>query len=236
MQRNEIAALLAYVDRLDPSRAPQTKAAARERLDQWAILLEHVPATAQHPDGADRSWDASRIAARHIATSPYLIKPSDIGAPWETFRADLMNRHVGTFEPTQHPEIDPDDETGNAYVRALRAERHAVATGQRTPDTHRAITAGPMAAQVKRRLAELGTYMPPSVAEALADYRPHRADRERLAAADLPDPLTVPCPYEPCRAPVGQQCRQGASRRRRTPHPSRLDVATARHYAQEPAA
>ncbi|HEY1179363.1 MAG TPA: hypothetical protein VGF17_24675, partial [Phytomonospora sp.] len=63
MNRREIAALLAYVDRLDPSRAAHDRAAAGERLDQWAILLEHVPATAQHPDG--RHWDASQIAARH---------------------------------------------------------------------------------------------------------------------------------------------------------------------------
>jgi hypothetical protein len=236
MIRQHVAALLAYVARLDPRSAPTDPAAAEETLDQWADILADVPPTAPHPDG--RGWDASQAVRHHIATSPYPIKPSDVSRPWHAFKADLLGRHVGTFEPTAHPEIDPDAETGNAYVAALRAERQAIASGEQLPTTHRAITAGPAAAEVERRLAALGTYLPRTVADALAAHRPDRAERERLARTGRPDPLNVPCPYEPCRAPTGEKCRNATRGRptRATAHPSRLDAATARHAQTEVAA
>jgi hypothetical protein len=225
----EVAALLAYVVRLDPRLSLDDPAAADERLAQWCDLLSDVPAQAH-------GWDAARTARDYIARNPDRIQPSDISRPWHAHKTDVLNRrHVGTFEPTAHPEVDPDDDTGDAYLAALRAERRAIASGQQTPVTHRAITAGPMAAQVRRRLAELGTYMPPSVAEALADYRPHRAERERLAAIGAPDALDVPCPYEHCRADHNQPCRDHRGRDRTAPHPSRKEAATI-HHAQEPAA
>ncbi|MEU1082338.1 cell surface glycoprotein [Streptomyces sp. NPDC005908] len=229
MTPREVAALLAYVVRLDPRMNVEDQAAAAERLAQWCDLLSDVPAIAH-------GWDAARTARDYIARNPYRIQPSDISRPWHAHKADVLNRrHVGTFEPTAHPDVDPDDETGDAYVAALRAERRAIATGQQAPTTTRAITAGPMAAHVKQRLAQLGTYMPPTVRDALADYRPHRAQREALAAAGRPDPLDVPCPYEHCRAPRGQQCRDHRGNNRTRPHPSRTDNATTRH-AQETAA
>ncbi|MFF0894713.1 cell surface glycoprotein [Streptomyces sp. NPDC003278] len=230
MNRREIAALLAYVDRLDPSRAAQDRAAAGERLDQWAILLEHVPATAQHPDG--RHWDASQVAARHIARSPYPIKPSDIGAPWETYRAEVIGRH---WDPA--PPVDPDNEA--AYRAALRGTRQAVAVGALAPTPQRAIEGAPSPvraqrdAEAARRLAALGEYMPRTVRQALAAQRPHRAQREQLAAAGLPDPLDVPCPYEHCRAAKGDPCRNARRIARSRPHPSRLDDATTAHYARQ---
>jgi hypothetical protein len=224
----EVAALLAYVVRLDPRLALDDPHAAAERLTQWGDLLSDVPATAH-------SWDAARVARDHIARSPYRIQPSDVSRPWHAHKADMLGRHVGTFEPTAHPELDPDERFGDAYVAALRAERRAIATGKQAPSTHRAITAGPAAAEVERRLAELGTYMPRTVAQALANYRPRRAQRETLAAAGSPDPLDVPCPYEHCRAGRGEACRTARRVPREDAHPSRLDAATARH-AQEAAA
>ncbi|MGC0427640.1 hypothetical protein RKD32_003995 [Streptomyces sp. SAI-195] len=230
MNPREVAALLAYVVRLDPRMNVEDQGAAEDRLAQWCDLLSDVPAQSH-------GWDAARVARDYIARNPYRIQPSDISRPWHAHKADVLNRrHVGTFEPTAHPEINPDDETGDAYVAALRAERRAIATGQQAPVTHRALTAGPMAAAVKRRLAELGEYMPPSVAATLADYRPHRARREQLARAGAPDPLNVPCRYEHCRAPANQQCRDHRGNPRPKPHPTRLDDATTAHYAQEPAA
>ncbi|MEU2120032.1 cell surface glycoprotein [Streptomyces sp. NPDC016459] len=233
MNRHEVAALLAYVDRLDPGRAPTDKAAAGERLIQWATLLEHVPSAAQHPDG--RHWDASRIAVRHIATSPYPIKPSDIGRPWEAYRADVIGRH---YDPA--PAVDPDNEA--AYRAALRSTRHAVAVGALPPTPQHAIEGRPSPiravrdAAAARRLAELGTYVPREVADDLADFRPRQAVRESLAANGLPDPLDVDCPYEQCRARAGKPCQGGGKHRfDRAPHPSRLDAATVRHYAQETA-
>lgn len=231
MTPREVTALLAYVVRLDPRMSIDDPAAADDRLAQWCDLLSDVPAQAH-------GWDAARTARDYIARNPYRIQPSDISRPWHAHKADILNRrHVGTFEPTAHPEINPDDETGDAYVAALRAERRAIANGQQAPSTTRTITAGPMAAQVRRRLAELGTYMPPTVADALADYRPHRAARERLARTGAPDALAVPCPVETCRATAGKPCsrptRHGGRRPLDKPHPSRIDDATAHHTRQE---
>ncbi|MCX5362906.1 cell surface glycoprotein [Streptomyces sp. NBC_00124] len=229
MTPREVAALLAYVVKLDPRLSLDDQTAAADRLAQWCDLLSDVPAQAH-------GWDAARVVRDHIARSPYRIQPSDVSRPWHVHKADVLGRHAGTFEPTRHPEVDPDDEYGNAYVAALRAERRAVAAGQATPYTSRAITAGTLAAQVERRLAQLGRYMPPTVAEALADYRPHRAEREQLAAEGLPDPLDVACPYEHCLAPVGDPCRNARRVARGKPHPSRIDAATVTHYAHQEAA
>ncbi|MGD6762071.1 zinc finger domain-containing protein [Streptomyces sp. BH097] len=226
MTPREVAALLAYVVKLDPRLALDDPTAAADRLAQWCDLLSDVPAQAA-------GWDAARVARDHIARSPYRIQPSDVSRPWHTHKADVMGRHVGTFEPTAHPEVDPDD--GNAYVAALRAERQAVAAGQQAPTTHRVLTAGPAAAEVERRLAALGKYMPPTVAQTLATYRPVRAERERLARAGAPDALDVPCPYTPCRAAKGQPCRQGknGAKRRALPHPGRVDAATPTHHTRQ---
>ncbi|MFH8993281.1 cell surface glycoprotein [Streptomyces sp. NPDC017940] len=231
MTPREVAALLAYIARLDPRLAVEDQAAAAERLAQWCDLLDDVPATAHR-------WDAARVARDYIARVPYRIQPSDISRPWHAHKAEQLRRHMGTFEPTAHPEISPDDETGNAFVAALRAERAAIATGQRAPVTLRAITAGPAAAAVERRLAELGTYLPRTAAQALAAHRPERAARERLAAAGLPDALDVACTW--CAAPRGKPCRARrinpqthavGHRAKKTPHPCRIEDAHA-HYAR----
>ncbi|MET7450657.1 cell surface glycoprotein [Streptomyces sp. NPDC005574] len=233
MDRREVAALLAYADRLDPDRAPKTREAAGERLDQWADLLSDVAPTAPHPEG--RHWDASQVVRRHIATSPYPIRPSDVSRPWHTFKADVIGRH---HDPV--PAVDPDNSV--AYVRALYAGRQAVAVGAVTPTSYRELTYGAAAAltpgerdRAEARRAALGAYMPRSVADALAEHRPRRAARERAAAEDRPDALDVACPYEHCLADAGDPCRNGRRVPRATAHPSRLDLATVRHTAQESA-
>ncbi|WP_328678415.1 zinc finger domain-containing protein [Streptomyces sp. NBC_00343] len=231
MDRREVAALLAYADRLDPTRAPTDKAAAGERLAQWADLLSDVPPTAPHPGG--RPWDASQAVRHHIATSPYPIKPSDVSRPWHTFKADVIGRH---HDPV--PAVDPDNST--AYVRALAANRTAVATGAVVATSFRELTYGAGAAltpgeqaQAAARRAALGEYMPRTVADALADYRPRRARREQAAAENLPDALDVACPYEHCLAGAGDPCRNARRAPRDKPHPSRIELATTRHYAPE---
>ncbi|MFJ5143280.1 cell surface glycoprotein [Streptomyces sp. NPDC088707] len=238
MDRREIAALLAYTDRLDPSRAPTTKEAAAERLTQWADLLAEVAATAPHPEG--RHWDASQAVRHHIASSPYPIKPSDVGGPWQAFRRDILSRHQ---DPV--PDVDPNDEA--AYRAALAGQRRAIETG-RAIATPRALMPGETGTRDQReqasaaRLASLGSYVPRTVAGALAPYRPVRAERERLAVAGQPDALDVPCTW--CKAETGEPCRdmrlnpttQATNMRRRArPHPSRLDAATAQRHAQETA-
>ncbi|TBO59027.1 cell surface glycoprotein [Streptomyces kasugaensis] len=234
MKREEVAALLAYAVRLDPRLAPVDQAEADERLAQWFDLLEDVPPTAPHPDGRD--WHAGHVVRHHIASSPYRIQPSDVSRPWHTFKADVLGRHTDPVPP-----VDPDDQS--AYRAALANTRQAIATGQAAPAVYRELAGGSTRDErnefAAARLAALGDYMPRTVAKKLAEFRKTRSERERLAAANLPDPLDVACPHPPCRASVARPCQQGGKRRtdRTTPHPSRLDLATAQHYApQEPAA
>ncbi|MGX1912430.1 zinc finger domain-containing protein [Streptomyces phaeochromogenes] len=227
MNRQEVAALLAYAVRLDPRSAPADQAAADETLDQWADLLTDVATAAPHPNG--RHWDAAQVVRHHIATSPYPIKPSDVSRPWHDFRRDVVDRH---HDPV--PAADPDDPA--AYRAELLGTRNAVATGTAPAATFRELTGGP-APEVAERLAALGEYVPRTVAQALAEFRPRRADRERRAVEGLPDPLDVPCPHVHCRARAGEPCVNHRRNPRRTAHPSRLDLATARRYApKEPAA
>ncbi|MGW7514810.1 zinc finger domain-containing protein [Streptomyces sp. NPDC054796] len=220
MSPQEVAALLAYAARLDPRLAAPSEAEAEAQLDQWCDLLSDVPATAPHPAG--RPWDAAKVVRHHIATSPYPIKPSDVSAPWHAFRRDVLGRHT---DPT--PVADPDN------VAAWRAElvgtRQAVATGAAPASTHRELTGGP-AAEVEQRLAALGEYVPRTVAQQLAPFRPRRAERERLVATGRPDPYAVPCGY--CRARAGEACRNHRGVPRSAPHPSRLDDALATHTAR----
>ncbi|KAB1141383.1 cell surface glycoprotein [Streptomyces luteolifulvus] len=227
MTREEVAALLAYAVRLDPRSAPTDQAAAEETLDQWADLLDDVPPTAPHPAG--RHWDAAQVVRHHIATSPYPIKPSDVSRPWHSFRRDVVDRH---HDPV--PAADPDNP--EAYRAELLGTRHAVAVGAAPAATFRELTGGP-APEVAERLAALGEYVPRTVAATLAEFRPRRAERERLAVEGLPDPLDVACTYEQCRAHAGEPCVNYRRNPRSTAHPSRLDLATARRYApKEPAA
>ncbi|MEU9140404.1 cell surface glycoprotein [Streptomyces sp. NPDC048404] len=227
MNRQEVAALLAYAVRLDPRSAPADQAAADETLDQWADLLADVATTAPHPNG--RHWDAAQVVRHHIATSPYPIKPSDVSRPWHDFRRDVVDRH---HDPV--PAADPDNPA--AYRAELLGTRHAVATGTVTAATFRELTGGP-APEVAERLAALGGYVPRTVAQALAEFRPRRAERERRAVEGLPDPLDVACPHVHCRARAGEPCVNHRRNPRRTAHPSRLDLATARRDApKEPAA
>ncbi|MEW1774702.1 cell surface glycoprotein [Streptomyces sp. NPDC086777] len=229
MTREEVAALLAYAVRLDPRTAPADQAAAEETLDQWADLLADVPPRAPHPNG--RHWDAAQVVRHHIATSPYPVRPSDVSRPWHSFRRDVVDRH---HDPV--PAADPDDPA--AYRAELVGTRTAVATGASTASTYHELTGGTREERdqlAAERLAALGGYVPRTVADALAEFRPRRAERERRAVEGLPDPLDVPCPYQQCRAAAGDPCTNYRRNPRSSAHPSRLDLA--RRYApKEPAA
>ncbi|MFE1264431.1 hypothetical protein ACFW5X_28375 [Streptomyces albogriseolus] len=217
MTPDQIPQLLKQVSYADPRLLPEDRKELTGLAALWAGVLADVPAEfAMHAVG------------QHYAQSPFPIKPSDIASRWQAVVRDRMNRHSGTFEPAAHPDVDPDDVDG--YLEALRGERRAVVLGQQPPAEVRAITAGPAAAEARRRVAQLGDYLTTETRTALAPYRPVAAARLTAAQTGQPDALTVACPVETCRAPAGQPCqrptRAGGRRRIEKPHPSRTDHAT----------
>lgn len=219
MTPDQIPDLLKQVSYADPRLLPGDERELLGLAALWATVLADVPADF-----------AIHAVGQHYAQSPFPIKPSDIADRWNTQARDRLNRDNGTFEPTDHPNLDPDDIAG--YLATLRGQRHAVAQGIQQPNTVKAITAGPAAAEVTARLKALGSYVPQSVDEALDKYRPVKAARRAAIQAGEPDALSVSCGW--CDAPVGEPCRSrriapggGAtsSKRRSSAHPSRLDDA-----------
>lgn len=211
MHPAQIPELIARIALADPRVQRQDEVEQTAQIDMWAGILADVPYEY-----------ALQAAHAHYSKSTWPIMPADIASRWAAAVHDRLTRHTGTFEPTAHPWLDPDDEAG--YRAALAAERHAVATGQQPPNELRAITAGPAAAEVQARLDAMGTYMPPSVKETLAALRPEAVERERLIRSGLADPRSVACPWDACHAPSGQRCRTNG-RDRREYHPARIEAA-----------
>jgi len=216
MTNEEAAVLCRYVRSLCPA----------QRFDEFTPDVWHDILFPFHLDEA-------RTAAIAIASSQPFISPGEIAAHVRRARADRLHRHT---DPT--PQADPDNIT--AYQAELRATRAAVATGQQEPAQHE-LTSGPMHPDVAARLRTLGTYVPRHVDEALDAYRPIKAARRTAIQTGQPDALSVPCDW--CQAPVGEPCRgrrivpgggATASRRRTTPHPTRIDDARdATNHQQE---
>ncbi|MFJ4918489.1 hypothetical protein [Streptomyces sp. NPDC088725] len=226
MDRREIAALLAYLGRLDPRTIRTDQGEARDQLAQWHELLGDVPMATAH------GWDARAAARQHIRISPYQILPADIARPWESYRRERLGRHT---DPT--PSVDPDDQA--AWTAELVGTRRAVGTGSAQPAQYRAITSGRRDPELEARLREDGSCIPPAVRTTLAPYRPARAAREAAVSQGQPDALGVRCEW--CLAQAGEPCRRrrigpddGArgTAPRATPHPSRLDLAAARQAQQ----
>lgn len=224
MEPELIPQLIAQIALADPRVRREDPTERRAMTLMWAGILADVP------------YDfALQAAQAHYAKSQWPIVPADIAGRWQAVVRDRMNRHNGTFDPTAHPELDPDDIGG--YLHALRNERQAVIHGHTAPSEIKAITAGPAAEEAARRLDALGSYVPRHVDDELDKYRPQKAARRAAILANQPDALAVPCPY--CTAPAGQPCRinridtaGSVGRRNRTsPHPSRVDDARAQTEA-----
>ncbi|MGW1770661.1 zinc finger domain-containing protein [Streptomyces sp. NPDC002104] len=232
MERREVAALLAYAGRCDPRTMRTSTAEARDQIDQWHELLGDVPLST-----ADNEWDARRVIKAHALSSPYPVLPADVGREWHTYRRARIAVHC---DPT--PAADPDDPA--AWRAELLGTRHAVMSGAASPATQREITSGGPHPDLADRIAAIGSCIPPAVRSQLAPFRTVRAAREAAVAEGRPDPLSVPCPCEWCRAPAGKPCRNrradrhGAARSNapRPPHPTRVDVAAMALARQEHAA
>ncbi|MFJ9901161.1 hypothetical protein ACIQPR_48465 [Streptomyces sp. NPDC091280] len=221
MDRREIAALLAYIGRLDPRTIRTDRGEARDQLAQWHELLGDVPMATPY------GWDVRVAARQHIRTSPYQILPSDVARPWDSYRRDRLARHS---DPA--PSADPDDQA--AWSAELAGTRRAVAAGLAEPAQARAITGGRKESdpRLETMLDQVGSCIPPAARAALAPYRPARAAREMAVALGEPDALSVRCEW--CKAQPGDPCRRRrigpddgvrATTPRATAHPGRLDLA-----------
>ncbi|MDI3390204.1 hypothetical protein QIS99_29025 [Streptomyces sp. B-S-A8] len=216
MERREIAAVLAYIGRLDPRAVRTDPVEVRDQLAQWHELLNDVPLTT--PDG----WDVREAVRDHVLDSPYPILPVDVARKWRAYRRDRLGRHT---DPA--PAADPDDVA--VWCAELLATRQAVATGTAAPSTHREITSGGPHPEVAARLAAIGSCIPPAVRSQLAPYRPARAAREADVSAGQPDALSVPCQW--CHARRGEPCRTRGTAPRAVPHPTRVELADAQRAA-----
>jgi hypothetical protein len=207
MTPDQIPQLLAQIALADPRVRREDPIEMRAQIHMWAGILTDVP------------YDAAvRYAQEHYAKSQWPILPADIAARWQTEVRDRMNRHADPAPP-----VDPDD--WQAYTEQLRAHRTAVALGHTAPVEVRQLTSGgPADGDVTATVSRIGRYMP----EQFDQWRPNRRGRLTTTGAD---PLSVPCPWDACRAPTGQPCRIGR-RERTTPHPSRVETATSQQQRE----
>ncbi|MEU3917092.1 hypothetical protein [Streptomyces sp. NPDC029004] len=193
----------------------------------WAAALNAMPL----------DDDARAAIGRHYAETDRWLTPAHVRQQRAKIRAERIDR-AKVFDEGQP------DETPAQFLARRRALTRAVADGHLEAQTASqavglapstappALTSGP-APEVAERLAALGRRIPEAVADDLRPYRPMRAERESLGEHGEPDPLDMPCPYEACRAEAGKPCRMGKNRakQRSTPHPTRVDLATARQHA-----
>ncbi|WP_330349737.1 zinc finger domain-containing protein [Streptomyces sp. NBC_00582] len=178
------------------------------QVTMWAAVLRDVPLAF-----------AGEAVGRHYAESAWPVMPKDIASRWRDQVRDRLNRSTGTFEPTDHPHLDPDEDTGDAYVAALRAHRRAIAVGDHEPVGLRELMPAVGSRLGGGRLAEL--------VPANDEFRTVKEERfprrERPAG---PPERAVHCPA--CGASPDKPCRSLERRRVLTTcHGSRRDVHAA---------
>lgn len=122
MMVDEVIDLLERIALVDDRVVRADEIEQEAQVAMWAAVLRDVPLAF-----------AGEAVGRHYAESAWPIMPKDIASRWRDQVRDRLNRSTGTFEPTDHPDVNPDDRFGNAYVAALRAERRAVAGGDAEP-------------------------------------------------------------------------------------------------------
>ncbi|AJE83575.1 hypothetical protein SLNWT_3199 [Streptomyces albus] len=200
MDRREVAAALAYLGRLDPRTIRTDTGRAREQIAQWQELLAEVPFTTDH------GWDVREAIRAHVLESPYPMLPVDLARGWRACRRDRLARHT---DPT--PFADPDDPT--AWQAELLRSRSAVATGAAAPSSQRQLPSGARTRDIKERLCETGSCIPPAVRAELDRYRRGRAVGEATAARETPA-HSVPEDRRPVPSRRGDTARSGTEPRR----------------------
>lgn len=201
----ETLELLAQIALVDDRVVKVDPAEQRAQVAMWAAVLRDVPLTF-----------AGEAVGRHYAESAWPIMPKDVAERWRTQVRDRLGRSTGTFEPTDHPHIDPDDETGDAYVAALRSQRRAIAGGDTEPVALRELMPAVGDRLGGGRVAEL---VPAN--ETFRTVKEQRYPRRERPAG--PPELAVHCPRcgaspsRPCRLPHNDRVMTGT-------HPSRREV------------
>jgi hypothetical protein len=210
----ETLELLSQIALVDDRVVKTDEAEQTAQLTMWAAILADVPLQF-----------AGQAVGRHYAESAYPVMPKDVASRWRDQVRDRMGRQIGTFEPTDHPGVDPDDEYGNGYVAALRAHRQAVAVGGADPVGLRELMPAVGSRLGGGRTAELV----PANGEFLAVKEAKYPRRARPAG---PPELAVHCPV--CGASAGSPCQLRSSGRRMTgTHPSRRDRYDAQSSSTE---
>jgi hypothetical protein len=205
MTLDETLELLAQIALVDDRVVKVDEAEQRAQLTMWAAVLRDVPLRF-----------AGEAVGRHYAESAWPIMPKDIAQRWRDTVRDRLNRSVGTIEPTDHPHLDPDDDTGDAYVKALRAHRRAIAAGDDEPVGLRELMPAVGSRLGGGRLAELV----PANTE-FTEAKQQRYPRREQPKG--PPERAVHCPA--CGASPGRPCRTTSRGRQMTgTHPSRRDV------------
>ncbi|MFF1483103.1 hypothetical protein ACIGZH_01830 [Streptomyces sp. NPDC058319] len=202
---DETIDLLSQIALIDDRVVKVDEAEQRAQVTMWAAVLRDVPLAF-----------AGEAVGRHYAESAWPVMPKDIAARWRDRVRDRLRRTTGTFEPGDHPDVDPDDETGDASVAALRRQWRAVAVGELEPMS----VAELMPAVGDRLGGGRGTELVPPNGTYRATRDEQFPRRERPAG---PPELGVHCPK--CGSSPGRPCRLPHNNKPMTgTHPSRRDV------------
>ncbi|MFE9624264.1 hypothetical protein [Streptomyces sp. NPDC006527] len=210
MMVDEVIDLLERIALVDDRVVRADEAEQEAQVAMWAAVLRDVPLQF-----------AGEAVGRHYAESAWPIMPKDIATRWRDQVRNRVGRSLGTFEPTDHPHLDPDDTVG--YVRALRERHEAIAGGDSQPVAVAELMPAVGSTLGGGRIAEL--------VPANDEFRTAKATRfprrERPAG---PPERAVHCPA--CGASPGRPCRTTHRNREMTgTHPSRRDVYDAAQTA-----
>lgn len=216
MTIDEVIDLLDRISLVDDRVVKADEIEQEAQVTMWAAVLRDVPLQF-----------AGEAVGRHYAESAWAVMPKDIAARWRDQVRDRLGRSTGTFEPADHPYIDPDDETGNAFVAALRGQRAAIARGTDEPVGLRELLPPP-GTDLRSRA---GALVPAN--ETFRAVKEERYPRRTRPAG--PPELGVHCPK--CGSSPGRPCRLPHNNRAMEKcHPSRRDVWEAQQSAATEAA
>jgi hypothetical protein len=201
MSPEETLELLSQIALVDDRVVKVDHIEQRAQVTMWAVVLRDVPLQF-----------AGEAVGRHYAESAWPIMPKDIAARWRAVVRDRLGRATGTFEPTDHPHLDPDDVGG--YVQALRDDRGAIAGGDSQP-----VAVAELMPAIGDRFGSRLAELVPANTEFTEAKLQHYPRREQPKG---PPERAVHCPA--CGASAGRPCRTTSrGRQMNGTHPSRRD-------------